>query len=134
MTPQPSRRGRVLAALTAVHTVNDFYGLVLPPLLPALRAAFDLSYGQAGVIPFVSTGLSAVLQPTLGYVADRRQARRLFLAIGFVGYALAMLWLGSAASYPTLLIAAAFLGLAGSNGTWAPGARAPPIAGSTTTT
>jgi FSR family fosmidomycin resistance protein-like MFS transporter len=114
LTSEPSRRGRVLAALTAAHTVNDFYGLVLPPLLPTLIAAFGLSYGQAGVIPFVSTGLSAVLQPTLGYLADRRRARRLFLVVGFAGYALAMLSLGSAGSYLTLLIAAAFLGLAGS--------------------
>ena len=62
----PRGAGRILAALTAVHTVNDFYGLVLPPLLPVLRTAFDLSYGQVAVVPFVSTGLSAILQPTLG--------------------------------------------------------------------
>ena len=38
----------------------------------------------SGVIPFVSTGVSALLQPTIGYVADRRLARRSFMAAGFV--------------------------------------------------
>ncbi len=107
-------RARVLASLTALHTINDFYGLLLAPLLPALRAAFQLSYGQAGVIPFVSTGVSALLQPTLGYWADRHFLRRRLLVAGFVGYAVAAAWLSTAGSYSALLLAAALLGLAAS--------------------
>jgi FSR family fosmidomycin resistance protein-like MFS transporter len=113
-TAREGERTRVLASLTAIHTLNDFYGLVLPPLLPALRVAFDLSYTQMGVVPFVSTAVSAFLQPTLGYVADRRMARRGFLVAGFIGFALASLWLSTASSYPALLFAAALLGLAAS--------------------
>src|SRR5262245_24689674 len=118
-SPAPSpgeavERARLLAALTALHTINDFYGLVLPPLLPALREAFHLSYGQLGVIPFVGTAVSSLLQPTLGYLADRRQARRAFMICGFVGYAVAMLCLGSAESYPVILLAAAISGVASS--------------------
>src|SRR5438046_1878308 len=80
--PTARQRRDALLALTSLHPINDFYGLLIPPLLPALRAAFDLSYTQAGAIPFVSTGVSALLQPTLGYVADRRLARRAFMAGG----------------------------------------------------
>lgn len=112
--PTARERNRALAVLTGVHTVNDFYGLLLPPLLPALRAAFDLSYAQAGAIPFISTGVSALLQPTLGYVADRRLARRSFMAAGFVAYGLATLALSQAGSYWAVIMAAALLGLAGS--------------------
>lgn len=113
--PVPSvNRGRLLVALTALHMLNDFYGLILPPLLPTLRDAFQLSYTQLGVIPFVGTAVSALLQPTLGYVADRRRQRRLFLALGFLGYAVAMVWLSSAGSYGLILVGAALLGLASS--------------------
>src|SRR5690349_6303919 len=63
--PDARERRGALASLTLLHTINDFYGLLLPPLLPALRAAFDLSYTQAGAVPFVMTGVSALLQPTL---------------------------------------------------------------------
>jgi FSR family fosmidomycin resistance protein-like MFS transporter len=107
-------RGRLLLSLTALHMLNDFYGLILPPLLPALKETFQLSYTQLGVIPFVGTAVSSLLQPALGYVADRRQQRRLFLVAGFVGYALAMLWLASANSYALILVGAVLLGLASS--------------------
>jgi MFS transporter, FSR family, fosmidomycin resistance protein len=112
--PSTRERRNALIALTLLHTINDFYGLLLPPLLPALRAAFDLSYTQAGAIPFVSTGVSALLQPTLGYVADRRRSRRALMAAGFVGFGLAALWLSTATSYAGVLFGAALLGLAGS--------------------
>ncbi|MBI2940169.1 MAG: MFS transporter [Chloroflexi bacterium] len=105
---------RTLSLLTACHTVNDFYGLAMPPLLPALIAAFSLSYTQAGVVPFVATLVSAVLQPTLGYVADRRRWRRRLMILGFLGFALAMVWIGATSSYATLLIAAGLFGLSAS--------------------
>jgi FSR family fosmidomycin resistance protein-like MFS transporter len=107
-------RARLLAALTVLHMINDFYGLVLPPLLPALREAFQLSYGQLGVIPFVGTAVSSLLQPSLGYLADRRQTRRWFMLGGFVGFAIGMLCLGSAGSYPVVLLAAGLVGIASS--------------------
>src|SRR5207244_9427360 len=39
--PTTRERRNALIALTLLHTINDFYGLLLPPLLPALRATFD---------------------------------------------------------------------------------------------
>jgi FSR family fosmidomycin resistance protein-like MFS transporter len=104
-------RGRVLATLTACHSVNDFYAMVVPPLLPALREAFALTYAQAGAVPFVSTGLSAVLQPTLGYVADRRAVRKPLMIAGFLVLAAAAVLLGQTTGFVALLLAAAVLGL-----------------------
>ncbi len=88
--------------------------MLLPPLLPALRVAFDLTYSQAGMIPFVSTAISALLQPNLGYLADRRGLRRPLMIAGFCTFALAAVAIGRSSSYPTLLLAAMLLGLAAS--------------------
>ena len=101
-----------LLGLTAAHTINDLYGQVLPPLLPALRAAFSFTYFQGGILAFTAGGISAALQPVVGYVADRRGARRPVLALGFLLYALGMLALSLAGSYTGLLLAAVVLALA----------------------
>lgn len=108
------RRIRLLLSLTGLHTANDFFGLLLPPLLPALRTSLDLSYGQLGFVTFVMTAVSAILQPTLGYVADRRRWRRWMLVAGFLGFACGTLALSYASSYFALIGAAIVLGLAGS--------------------
>jgi FSR family fosmidomycin resistance protein-like MFS transporter len=104
-------RRRTLAALTACHTINDLYGLLLPPLLPAIRMAFGLSYAQAGLVPFVSTGFSALLQPNLGYLADRRGIRKPLMVAGFAVYALAAISIGRSSDFATLLLAALLLGV-----------------------
>jgi FSR family fosmidomycin resistance protein-like MFS transporter len=105
------RRGWLLVALTFCHTVNDFYALLLAPLLPVLREAFQLTYAQAGAIPFVSTFVSAVLQPLLGYLADRRRQRRRLLITGFLLLAGGMGLLAHSGSYAGLLLGALVLGL-----------------------
>jgi FSR family fosmidomycin resistance protein-like MFS transporter len=106
--------GRFLLGLTACHAVNDFYGLVLPPLLPALQAAFHLSYLQLGLLTFAATAVSAVAQPLAGYWADRHRRRRPALVAGFCLYPVAMALVGLAPSYGALLAAATVLGLAAS--------------------
>ncbi|TAK20152.1 MAG: MFS transporter [Chloroflexota bacterium] len=112
--PTDRERGNVLATMTSLHALNDFYGLILPPLLPALKTALDLSYSQLGVIPFVGTAVSSFLQPTLGYAADRRRARRVFMVAGFVGYAIAMVSLSLSNSYLAVLFSAVLLGIGSS--------------------
>ena len=113
-SPKGRDRVRLLATLTGLHTANDFFALLLPPLLPALRSALDLSYGQLGFVTFLMTAVSAVFQPTLGYVADRRGWRRWILALGFLGFAFGTVALSMSTSYLALIGAAIILGLAGS--------------------
>jgi FSR family fosmidomycin resistance protein-like MFS transporter len=101
-----------LAGLTACHAFNDLYGLVLPPLLPALQAEFRLSYLQLGLLSFATTAVSAVGQPLVGYVADLTRRRRLIVLLGFLLYPPALLLLAAAPSYVLLLAGAAMIGLA----------------------
>ena len=63
-----------LLGITAAHTLNDLYGQALPPLLPALRAAFGFSYFQGGILAFTAGGISA--GPPAGSRVRRRPARR----------------------------------------------------------
>ena len=51
----------LLAGLTTGHMVNDFYAMILPPLLPALLIAFKMNYVQVGVLSFCFYILSGVL-------------------------------------------------------------------------
>jgi FSR family fosmidomycin resistance protein-like MFS transporter len=107
-------RRRILIALVGCHTINDFYGVIVPIMLPAIRASFGLSYSAVAIVPFLTLATSAVLQPTLGYLADRRALRRALMAIGFVAVAIAMLGLGQSGSYVAVLAAAICLGIGAS--------------------
>jgi FSR family fosmidomycin resistance protein-like MFS transporter len=109
-----SMRRRILIALVGCHTINDFYGVIVPIMLPAIRVSFGLSYSAVAIVPFLTLATSAVLQPTLGYLADRRALRRALMAIGFVAMALSMLGLGQSSSYVAVLAAAICLGIGAS--------------------
>ncbi|HVC35790.1 MAG TPA: MFS transporter [Chloroflexota bacterium] len=108
------QRRRILISLVGCHTVNDFYTLVIPIMLPAIRASFGLSYSAVAIVPFLTQATSAVLQPTLGYLADRRTLRRLMMVLGFLAFACAMIGLGQSRSFLAVLVAAICLGIAGS--------------------
>lgn len=107
-------RRRILLSLVGCHTTNDFYNLVIPIMLPAIRTSFGLSYSAVALVPFLTQATSAVLQPTLGYLADRRALRRVMMVLGFLAFALAMIALGQSRSYGAVLAAAVCLGIAGS--------------------
>src|SRR5438874_494849 len=111
----PARlQARILGSLLGCHTINDFYGLILPPMLPAIRESFGLDYFAVGIIPFLTLATSALLQPTLGYLADRRALRRVFMTAGFLAIAVAMVGLGQAQTYLAVLAAAVCLGIGAS--------------------
>jgi FSR family fosmidomycin resistance protein-like MFS transporter len=103
-----------LVGLTICHAFNDLYGLVLPPLLPALQQEFRLSYLQLGLLSFATTAVSALGQPLVGYLADLYRRRRLVMLLGFCLYPPALLLLAAAPSYAILIAGAATIGLAAS--------------------
>lgn len=109
-----SGRGRILFSLVGCHTINDFYSLVIPLMMPGIQQSFGLSYFAVAIVPFLMQVTSALLQPTLGYLADRKTARQRALALGFAVLAVGMIWLSQSRSYPLVLVAAILLGLGGS--------------------
>lgn len=80
--------GRVLGTSTAVavfvafaHGLNDAYAAFLHPLLPRIMRRLDLSISLAAVLTTSLALASSLIQPALGYVADR-YGRRAFVVLG----------------------------------------------------
>jgi FSR family fosmidomycin resistance protein-like MFS transporter len=71
---------KIILALSLVHFIGDFYNSFIIPLLPIFINEFSLTLAQAGLIAGLSRFLAFVVQPPVGYVADRHPSR--FFALG----------------------------------------------------
>lgn len=90
------RAGKV-SAIAAAHGVHDTYQAFLPPLLPLLIEKFSLIKTEAGLLSVFMTAPS-LLQPFIGYLADRRSLR-IFVILTPALTALAMSLVGIAPFY-----------------------------------
>jgi len=61
--------------LTLVHFTGDFYASFIHPLLPVFVEKYSLTLTQVGLITGISRLLAFVVQPSVGYVADRFRTR-----------------------------------------------------------
>ncbi len=80
---------RVIFAITLVHFTGDFFSSFIIPLLPLFVDKFGLTLVQVGLVTGVSRVLAFIVQPLVGYFADRYQTRLfalggLFLVVLFV--------------------------------------------------
>ena len=71
---------KAIFALFLVHFSGDFFSSFLKPLLPALAAKNGLSLAQVGLLSGISWLFAFLVQPTVGYLADRHQTR--FFVLG----------------------------------------------------
>lgn len=74
---------KVLFALTLVHFTGDFYSSFTSPLFPLFVEKMGLSLTQVGAIAGVTRMLAFIVQPPVGYLADRYQTRS-FILIGLL--------------------------------------------------
>ncbi len=70
---------KVIFLLALVHFVGDFYASFVSPLLPLFMDKFSLTLTQIGLITGISRILAFVVQPSVGYAADRHQGRMFIL-------------------------------------------------------
>jgi FSR family fosmidomycin resistance protein-like MFS transporter len=70
---------KVLFALTLVHFTGDFYSSFTAPLFPLFVEKLGLSLTQIGIIAGLSRILAFIVQPSVGYLADRYQTRGFIL-------------------------------------------------------
>ena len=94
---------KVIFALTLIHFTGDFYLSFINPLLPVLAERFALSLAQVGVIAGLMRVLAFVVQPAVGYFADRYRSR-IFILGGPMLSLVFIALIGLASSYPMLLL------------------------------
>lgn len=76
------RRGGSLAvAIGLAHLLNDTYASFLSPLLPRLMQNLGFSIAVAASLAMTFSLASSILQPVVGYLADR-YGRRVFVVTG----------------------------------------------------
>ena len=114
MSPNDQRADvKIIFALTLVHFIGDFYNSFITPLLPLFIAKYSLTLAQAGLIVGFSRFLAFIVQPPVGYLADRYPTR--FFALG--GPLLVMIFIPFSGIAPTfwLLLICVCLGSIGSS-------------------
>lgn len=72
---------RILLAVSFVHLFNDSIQALIPAMFPILKENMLLSYAQVGWISFALNITSSVIQPIIGYAADRKP-RPILLPLG----------------------------------------------------
>jgi MFS transporter, FSR family, fosmidomycin resistance protein len=75
MTERNRTDVKVIFALTMIHFTGDFYVSFVNPLLPVFVEKFALSLTQVGLIAGMMRMLAFIVQPGVGYFADRYRSR-----------------------------------------------------------
>ena len=65
----------IIFALTLVHFMGDFYSSFTIPLIPEFVHKLSLSMVQVGILTGIIRLLAFIVQPVVGYLADRHQTR-----------------------------------------------------------
>ncbi|MED1914181.1 MFS transporter [Brevibacillus sp. DP1.3A] len=101
---------RMLFAISIAHLLNDSLQAVIPALLPIVEKNLALTFTQVGMILLVMNLTSSVLQPFVGYFADRKSIP-LLPPLALIVSGLGMLALAFSGSYYFVLVAVACVGI-----------------------
>jgi len=103
----------VLAAISFSHLLNDTIQSLIPAIYPLLKSAFALSFAQVGLMTLTLQLTASLLQPVVGLYTDRRPTPY-SLVVGMGFSLVGLLMLAVAPTFPTLLVAAALMGIGSS--------------------
>ena len=106
-------RPRIVGPISASHGINEFFSIVIPPIIPLLVADLGITYGQAGFLVTIFFVMYSLFQLPAGVLADWIGKRRIMFA-GLLGMSVGILLASLANSYETLLVAQAITGISGS--------------------
>ncbi len=107
------RERETLGLISIGHFFSHYYGLVLPPLFPFLKAEFGVSYIELGFAMTAYMLLGGIMQSPVGFLVDRIGPSNVLLA-GLGLNACAVLLMGLVGSYWVLLALAVLAGLGNS--------------------
>ncbi|MBV8191782.1 MAG: MFS transporter [Alphaproteobacteria bacterium] len=103
----------VILSLSFCHLLNDMMQSLVPALYPILKESYALSFGQVGLITLAFQCTASMLQPVVGFYTDKKpQPYSLMVGMGFT--LVGLLMMSRADSYPSILVAAALIGMGSS--------------------
>ena len=104
---------RIIGFCALAHLINDLIQSVLPAIYPMLKANYDLSFAQIGLITLTFQITASLLQPWVGFFTDRRPTPNL-LPMGTVCTLIGIVLLAFVGSFPMILLASALVGIGSS--------------------
>lgn len=75
----PAPHVRIVGAVSTAHFVSHFYILLLAPLLPFVRAEYNVTYTEIG-LALAAFNIASMLQTPVGFLVDWLGARILLIA------------------------------------------------------
>jgi FSR family fosmidomycin resistance protein-like MFS transporter len=111
--PGRQQEFRIVGIVSAAHGGSHYFHLVLPPLFPALKAAFGVGYAELGFLLSALFLTSGLCQTPAGFLVDRIGASRV-LAAGLAALGTGAVLASMAPTYLALLPAAVLMGLGNS--------------------
>ncbi|VTU24637.1 MFS transporter [Variovorax sp. PBL-E5] len=79
---------KLIGLVGLAHAISHFSQLILPPLFPWLKNAFDVSYTELGAVLTVFFVVSCMVQAASGFIVDKLGPRPvLFVGLGLLGVA-----------------------------------------------
>lgn len=99
----------VLFSMGFAHLLNDMIQSVVPAIYPILKDEYNLSFVQIGIITLVFQLTSSLLQPVVGWYADKHP-RPYSLACGMVSTLIGLCLLSIANSFVFVLFSVAIIG------------------------
>ena len=106
-TSHSSVNVKVIFALSLAHFIGDFYSAFVNPLMPVFVEKFSLTLTQVGIVAGLYRLLAFVVQPSVGYMADRYRTR--FFVLG--GPLLTMIFVSLVGVAPNFSILLLFIAL-----------------------
>ena len=110
--PAPPLRqdATVIGLVGLAHAVSHFSQLLLAPLFPWLKDAFNVSYTELGALLTIFFVVSSIVQTASGFVVDRVGPRPVLL-VGLALLGLAALGYAASTSYAMLAASAVLAGI-----------------------
>ncbi|MFO1086803.1 MAG: MFS transporter [Reyranellaceae bacterium] len=103
----------IILSLSFCHLMNDMMQSLVPALYPILKDSYALSFSQVGLITLAFQCTASMLQPVVGFYTDKKpQPYSLMVGMGFT--LIGLLLMSRADSYPSILVAAALIGMGSS--------------------
>src|SRR5687768_17412418 len=108
--PQPRTAYPVLIGISGGHLINDLLQSLVPAVYPILKANFALSFWQIGLITLTGQVTASLLQPFVGFWADRRP-HPYSLAVGMGATLTGLVLLALAHTFGWLLVSVGLIGI-----------------------